>query len=768
MPQAINPYTFVPFYGDSMDEAPVRKPLDAYYPDCGALKSGWIDVDVLTRSELIIPEKDPYERIDTGKKKDGKILYHDKYHFFRHPDGMYAIPGSELRGMLRSMYEAASNSCFPFLLVDSKTPVSLRTPLYAAFHQRGLLRFDPKEKCFELYKAKPYRFNNIIAKDVRDGVFKQGDKSYTTGQQVRFSVDEDDCPMLGVGDLTGWLQFNIPVVKETRNPETGKSEDVPYHVAVLERKERLYQWPYDKDAKNPNEPKKPEDTDAYRSLYGSLYNTKSWKTERDRKTGVNRSIRLSTLNDLKKIVEDGIKSKRECVIPVYYFCVTRDGEPLYYISGAAAGRVTQKRKWADIAGMHSPCGTRELKEQLMRTEQGQMTEEQAEQRMKCLCPACALFGTVQGQGTKGRLRVTDARAEREDIQAKPHTLDILGGPKHSSFEFYLRKPDPDATYWNYDYYSTREKNDEGKERTVYHDLPEATPRGRKFYWHGERRSDYGRQTNLNATMDAIPENTRFSFRVYFDRITQQQLDDLLWLITLGENDEQGRRQYKLGHAKPLGYGSVKLVAKDCFVRKLTDHSMSLEPVKVPKEPSCGFTTGAKTLEAILRVSDSNARGGYPVEYLKGKDGMIFSWFGENRILNEKKPKPLTLPEPWEIDLSLPTMLDAKTQSKSAVPQFGVGRTGSGRQSPRTEKADTARPRDPASQPSAALPGQIVEGTIIRLWAKKGGVDVSLKGITEKGVFFRNENENFTIGQTLRFEIKGYNEQYGNYRVRPVR
>ena len=94
MPSAINPYNFIPFPGGGYDDPPKRKKLTEYYPEDRELMSGWLDVELTARSELIIPDGFRGERAANG---------HTSRRFFRHPDGVCAIPGSELRGALRSM-----------------------------------------------------------------------------------------------------------------------------------------------------------------------------------------------------------------------------------------------------------------------------------------------------------------------------------------------------------------------------------------------------------------------------------------------------------------------------------------------------------------------------------------------------------------------------------------------------------------------------------------------------------------------------------------
>ena len=125
----INPYTFVPF-----GNAPVRTDIKETYADEKSLLSGYMDIELTTKTQLAIPDG---TKADPPLKQGEENKVHRKYPFFRLPDGQVAIPGSELRGMLRSVYEAASNSCLPFLLDDKRT--SMRVPTYASIKTRGLL-----------------------------------------------------------------------------------------------------------------------------------------------------------------------------------------------------------------------------------------------------------------------------------------------------------------------------------------------------------------------------------------------------------------------------------------------------------------------------------------------------------------------------------------------------------------------------------------------------------------------------------------------------
>ena len=704
MRQAINPYNFAPFYSgpDGSVEPPSRKPLDAYYPDPSALRSGWIDVRLTAKTALIIPDGSRYEKIPVAPpdrpgasavpdSKPDSERFLKQYRFFRLPDGKCAIPGSSLRGMLRSMYEAASNSCLLFLLKDPKFPISQRTPLYAAFKNRGLLEYDGKSRRWRLLNVKKHRIP-VTGEAVRTGVFQWGGETYRTTQKVRFTLT-DDGVSLGQGASEGVLQFNVPVDRNAN-----------YNVMVLEPVGVEYEWEDERESE-----------EAFQSIHGSVFDTVR-----------NTKRMFSAQRDLQSALErarwgDG------SLIPVYWFRVERDGKPLYYLSGAAAGRVQQRRKWAEIMGAHSPCETLDVPSEEERRERD---KKEGRKLRYGLCPACALFGTVADGGTRGRLRFTDAVAVAEP-ELSLHTLQILGEPRSSSFEFYLRKPDPEAIYWNYDFYGVRhtEKTDKGKtvEWTEYRDLPQATPRGRKFYWHSQPARDWDdeldkdKRKDMSASMEAASAGAEFAFRIYFDRITETQLQDILWLITLGDNRKDSPLQYKLGHAKPLGYGSVKLTAAECVVRSVRpDFSMETRTREIADKPSCSFPLDNVTLRSLLRLCDARATAGQDVEYLTGMDyisrerrekPIIYAWFRENRV---RADGLRTLPEPLDADLRLPTEMrgarkggeggrayrgfgqNARMESGGGVPQGRDAGRNQNRENRRGETSGRFRAKGPVS------------------------------------------------------------------------
>lgn len=591
----VNPYNFIPF-GSAIEER--RKSREEVYRGKEQLVSGWLTVELETKTPLIIPDgahpqyydfkNDRY--IKNPDSKQEKEL-HKEYKFFRIPgkngEKCPVIPGSELRGMIRSTYEAATDSCVAFLLNDK--PISRRVPVFGSLQKRGLLAYEETTagsgvRQWVLYSTyADDRIDVDVAEEKKVKILKYKDGRKVEEKNGEFIEDR------------GWLQYNIPV---------NTKDD--YHIVYLKPREKIYTW---------------KDDEPYRFLNSALIDRPKMKNPNE----------IPNKN-LKEALEKA-KKGGDNQIPVYYFIVQRDEKELVYLSNSSIGRIAQKRKWEEIMGVHAPCSS---------TDQ--------------LCPACLLFGTTKGKGMKGHVRVTDAVLKTAQATEK-HTLQILGEPRTSAFEFYLRKPQGNAvTYWNFDFYGEKVTNKKGDDHTEYQDLGQATPRGRKMYWHGPVARDDSKG-KMNSTMEALKGS--FEFKVYFDEITENQLQELIWVITLGENDKESEKQHKLGHAKPLGYGSVKLVVTEKTVRRIAAEGEKMAVVLEEKkgvgsisviQPEEGKNFDQKAVKNLLIMCDTKSVPDdfpimYPRELDKNKNEFIYTWFAQNR---KNADSVKILPEPNEI------------------------------------------------------------------------------------------------------------------------
>ena len=609
----INPYSFVPFSYKINEEGHKKTKQDQYLSESDKYVSGWLDIDIHIKTPLIIPDgahptyykliqdgdskrkilsNETFTPRDTREKNNAHVCY--SFQKLPNSEGVldYAIPGSELRGAVRSAYESVTDSCFPFLLKDRQR-ISQRVPVFGALHRRGLLCFEGGK--WKLYSAKTVGTDEVKIQRSERMVPKPGR-----------TIKEDVFTLLKVsgGTLTektgsfskannGVVQYNIPV-------DISKT----YHVAYLQKNELIKEW-------SNNEP--------YENMCSVL--------DRDSVIGNNNHPNQGPNRDLKAALDKEREGKNHGYgVPVYYFYVIPDGsdgdgnDKLVYLSNSAIGRIAQRRKWNDIIGDYKPCdGKGEL------------------------CPACLLFGTKEGEGLKGRVRFTDAFSD-DELEIEKHCLGILGGPRPSAFEYYLNRPFDKATYWNFDFYGVKTTRGD-KVVTEYKHLEKATPRGRKFYWHSQAQNE-ATPSNLNSTMNSISKGT-FHSKVFFDGITNEQLNDLMWVITMGDNSKDSSLQYKLGHAKPLGYGSCKLTISGLHRRVMTkDQNGEISFAvsnEVPEISNLSYGTENQTVKAFLRIADANSTLGQNVEYPNGAI-KTYEWFANNRTnadTLEVLPDPLS-------------------------------------------------------------------------------------------------------------------------------
>ncbi len=173
----------------------------------------------------------------------------------------------------------------------------------------------------------------------------------------------------------------------------------------------------------------------------------------------------------------------------------------------------------------------------------------------------AMFGVVRGQkgGQAGRVFVGDARLNPG--QGNPFLPGgvviprILSTPKPTTFQHYLTQPRPDVT--------------DGKGLETYNADPGATTlRGYKLYWHKgnppreafeearDKLKDLGQDTQHTRIHPVRPGLT-FTFRVRFENLLPQELGLLWWAVALPAPGD-GDYCHSIGMGKPYGLGAVKL------------------------------------------------------------------------------------------------------------------------------------------------------------------------------------------------------------------
>jgi CRISPR-associated protein (TIGR03986 family) len=154
---------------------------------------------------------------------------------------------------------------------------------------------------------------------------------------------------------------------------------------------------------------------------------------------------------------------------------------------------------------------------------------------------------------KGRVYFENARLENEskDKCTKKNYNKILSNPKITAFQMYINQ-----------------ENDDINRLKTYNDI-DFKLRGYKFYWLKEKiyeadkhldqraKSNMKIQTRINALMSSNDNNLVFKSKIHFKNLTKDELGLLLYSI---RPFEDGREN--IGQGKPFGFGQVELNIDD--------------------------------------------------------------------------------------------------------------------------------------------------------------------------------------------------------------
>lgn len=547
----INPYTFVPVNNGE------KNVYDDYFKD--ELLSGKISCTLKARTQLAVCDK----------------ITEKDFDFFK-VEGKAVIPGSSLRGTIRSIFEALTDSCFSSANAENDDYFSSR--LNKQFP--GIIKLDDGN--YILYDAVRYKdnYNNQLNE---------------TGDEVNFSE-------MSKGNIK-YFKLNVGIKKG-------------YVLKVDRFKSKI-------------KGKQTENKD-------SVFEKTAKSTVIDKKC-----IELLKLNLEKYETKDENISKNykeqfdkmkagNGVLPVWYY---KEGQN-YYLAPSQMSRAFFFTQPVDM---------------LKRSNLDVCSEKEK------VCEACALFGIVGRTGSEfaraSRIRFSDAVCEDKNCFDKKFIMPISGTPRISSFEFYL-KSDLDQFH----------ADDKG-----------VTIAGRKFYWHHKgyvmnKDSVNKEGNNMEYKAELVKSGSEFTFDVYFDEITENELKKLLFTLNLGENSLDSDKCHKIGHGKPIGLGSAKIVINDVTVRSFKDGIYSEESHSEYLKNNKGEMFGnAQNVRNILKVTDMNAVDSKKIHYPQTEGSSeIFKWFADNRKCLKSIGKPMgyhnKLPKLTDDDQTLPC--DPKKDDKS--------------------------------------------------------------------------------------------------------
>ena len=565
----INPYTFVPI---SYKE-PQRIKFEDLDLDISNKLDGCIECTLETKSSVFVPnttktfeygfnEFFSYDDL-SGRKKEDIPKENPKYP---------RIPGSEIRGMVRNIYEQLTDSCLSVIDKENLTVKRSPKPKKAGVWDRKTDKlYKAERKAIEIKELNKL-FNGVNKKSITgtEVFFKCNAKDYVkvpslqnfVGAQKGFALKGEDFPQK--------LNDSIIVSDLIAVELTLTQQDKDRFKAVLDR--------YDKKTKHGNE------YDDYKNAYNSNIRYLPVFYER-----VANKIYLAPAMMTKEVFENTISEILEHNHFKHHACNSNTG----------------------------------------------------------FCPACRLFGTIADKKSlASRLRFTDTEVFENVEFDVPRFIPVLGTPKYSSTEFYLKKPkDSKAAMWNYDYYTINKEGDKGIKKLVTY---EAELKGRKVYWQGadklknERNLDAqklfekGNQSKtgknnikIRSAGRALKPGAKTKFKVYFEDISEEELAALLYSLTLGNDCN-----HRIGRGKPYGMGAVKVNIEKLNLRTYSfeDGKLSITENEADHQIYKIKDLWKKNKSFIelysIPLSESEEK---LVEYPTPADGKeIFKWFANNR------------------------------------------------------------------------------------------------------------------------------------------
>ena len=498
----INPYNFVGL--------PNHKCVRTVRQEEQNTLSGLIRCTMKNKTDLFIPSN--YRKADVN---DHEIL-----HFFHYEDGpnddgsncLPVVPGSEIRGVIRNVYETITNSC---LSTSNDLKFTMRDDPYAA-KKEGLLVFDERAGKWTLHDAKKYVFSNSIPSNER---FYEGEYVSFTAQKFKNQEKVVQCRK---GNKQGY-----------------------YHVGEIGLKDHICECILeDRGVMRDCDPFMDTALEGYQEVLRQYSDDRINKKLKDKNNPHYGYDLVSKCFDEKKT-------------HAVFYRKMGNGNRItgLLISPAQIGRNVMNRGLFSILETmgYMPC-----------TETNRKNKDSLK-----LCPGCQLFGMVtDNSSATSHVRFTDATVVKgSSVQFdKFRTLPILATPKYSNSDMYLNlNGEKPYSKFNPDY----ELYKPSSRKAIIQNIKdgECQINGRKYYWHHKNSNNSYQQNgveknNMNKTIQPLKPGTEFEFSVYFDHISESELNTLCFALDLGGDHKHG---HKIGMAKSLGLGSVEVEIKDISI-----------------------------------------------------------------------------------------------------------------------------------------------------------------------------------------------------------
>jgi CRISPR-associated protein (TIGR03986 family) len=546
------PYNFIPLPANIVTtELPPEQ--DRYHEN---LHTGWFDCEMETCSPVYVRGMMTPSQFDQADKKSKDLSVEEKlkrapFYSYQQKDGqpLPVIPGSSIRGMLRSLVEIVGYGKMKW--VNDSPSITFRAV--------AAPREDPL--------SEPYRrIIGQFSSNVRAGYLEKTDE----GKWLIWPAMTPK--QMGWPDRSAFLKVKEKAIPPNVIKDFYYFDDPDYlpeyfHVSFSVARSRSKFGPFTEVMKISSE-EIYEHKGAFVVCSGNML-----ETGLDDQKSPRRNHALVLPEDPKadpiELSEDLVKAYVNSLTPFQREDLwgKENGQPMGVLESGAPVFYVLEKKSSDVLWFgHTPNFRVPA-----RTSNGTVTTPLdliPKQLRGATEPdlAEAIFGWVEEKGSPknqfaSRVSVTDATfiTAKDEIwyaKKRPITPATLASPKVTTFQHYLVQDktaghDPDL-----------------RPKLAHYNAEDSKTelRGYKLYWHkGERpnveaTAEQRKKESQLTRIEPVQPGVKFHFRVHFENLKPEELGALAWALTLPSEDGQTYR-HKLGMGKPLGMGAVAIKAR---------------------------------------------------------------------------------------------------------------------------------------------------------------------------------------------------------------
>ncbi len=503
------PYNFIPLNEKIVEAEPVPE-FDRYHND---RFTGYIDLEIQALTPLYIRDTltmDEYKERDKMEKEKKTFINPD----FFSPGGILRIPGSSLRGMIRTLVEIVSFGKFEsfddkrlyFRAIGdtSKLGTDYRRTMvdeknyYFPKVKAGLLK-KTGYKEYKIYPSKEiegtqiYRINFDKKTGVIDGTrnlklepfefktifFKPVAPKNHTHYRFNKRTNQRESFLLRYAKLQ-----SISLTQDENHPNKG------FIISSGPMNKKHMHWVINEPEENHEGIEVPEDV------------IKDYQDDKGRKAP----------DILKKANEN------------------RNGVPCFYITDSS-GRI--------LAFGHTAM----FRLPYLKTIGDHVPPQLKDKEITDL--ATAIFGDTDNRASRVFFEDAIFDGEPQSVLMKTEIPKILSGPKPTCFQHYIEQ---------------KTENLQNHPKNLAHYNSDNPIRGYKLYWHRDAnnwietdKENIAKHGTQYTKITPVKEGTIFHGRIRFENLSKVELGALLFVLDLPED-----LAHKLGMAKPLGLGSVRI------------------------------------------------------------------------------------------------------------------------------------------------------------------------------------------------------------------